>query len=192
MNQPHASSRILKEWGVAVEALGRGRQIVIVRKGGIHEKDFDVDQGGFWLFPTREHQRADLLQEPYRTDLDAYLARPHDSACVEIGYWAEATDIFEVFESEAVAALTPHTIWTNDYAQERLKWRPKKPLRIVLLRVFARSEPARIEMRPEYGGCKSWINLAEEIPLGHLRPVLSDAEYAALAAPVRQLLALPA
>ncbi|SVB17570.1 uncharacterized protein METZ01_LOCUS170424, partial [marine metagenome] len=28
-----------KEWGVVVEALGRGEQIVILRKGGIAEGD---------------------------------------------------------------------------------------------------------------------------------------------------------
>lgn len=190
--QPISSSRVLKEWGVAVEALGQGRQIVIVRKGGIHEKDFDVDRGGFWLYPTREHQRADLLQPAYRAELGAYLSRPHDPAQVEIAYWARATTVFEVFESDAVEALTPHYIWTNDYAQERLKWRPKKPLRIVLLRVFARAEPARVPVRPEYGGCKSWLDLAAEIPLDGLRAVLSDAEYAARVEPIRTRLAVPA
>lgn len=189
---PDSSTRVLKEWGIAVEALGRGRQIVIVRKGGIHEKDFDVDRGGFWLFPTREHQRADLLQSPFRADLDRWLARPHDPAVVEIAYWARATDVREIFEGEAVERLADHYIWTNDYAQERLKWRPKKPLRIVLLRVFARDEPARVPVRPEYGGCKSWIDLADPISLGDLRPVLSDAEYEAKARPIRDLLAVPA
>lgn len=189
--EPIASSRVLKEWGVAVEALGRGRQIVIVRKGGIHEKDFDVYQHGFWLFPTREHQRADLLQPAFQPDLDAYLARPHDPASVSIAYWARATDVFEIFESATVEALTDHYIWTNEYAQERLTWRPKKPLRIVLLRVSARPEPVAVPLRPEYGGCRSWTDLADPIPLGDLRPVLTDAEYAAQADPVRRILAEP-
>ncbi|HEX2171795.1 MAG TPA: DUF1802 family protein [Dehalococcoidia bacterium] len=187
-----ASARVLKEWGVAVEALGQGHQIAIVRKGGIHEKDFDVDRDGFWLYPTREHQRADLLQPPYRADLDAWLARPHNPGLVDIAYWARATDVFEIFEAEAVERLTAHYIWTNDYAQERLSWRPKRLLRIALLRVFARSEPARVPVRPEYGGCKSWIDLAEPVDLGDLRPVLTDAEYEAKARPVRDLLAVPA
>ena len=37
-----------------IDALGRGEQIIILRKGGIHEGrgGFQVDQPEFWLFPT--------------------------------------------------------------------------------------------------------------------------------------------
>ncbi len=32
-------------------------------------------------------------------------------------------------------------------------------------------------MRPEYGGCKSWIELEVDIKLAGVKPVLSDAEF---------------
>jgi hypothetical protein len=34
-------------------------------------------------------------------------------------------------------------------------------------------------MLPSYGGCKSWVELAEEIGVAGARPVLDDAEFAA-------------
>src|SRR5258705_3213217 len=42
-----------KEWAIVVDALGRGEQIVILRKGGIREGrgGFHVEHPQFWLFP---------------------------------------------------------------------------------------------------------------------------------------------
>ena len=36
---PNKSDTALKEWAVTVDALGRGDQIIILRKGGIHKED---------------------------------------------------------------------------------------------------------------------------------------------------------
>ena len=54
----------LKEWAVTVQALARGEQILLLRKGGIHEegKDFRVIHPEFLLYSTYEHQREDLLK----------------------------------------------------------------------------------------------------------------------------------
>ena len=41
----------LKEWAVAVEALERGETALVVRKGGIREKAFAVDDTRFLLLP---------------------------------------------------------------------------------------------------------------------------------------------
>lgn len=45
----------LKEWGAAIHGLLDGRQTVLLRKGGIHEKRFAVDAEQFVLFPTVVH-----------------------------------------------------------------------------------------------------------------------------------------
>ena len=43
----------LKEWAVTVRALAQGQQILLLRKGGIHEsgKDFRVIHPQFLLYP---------------------------------------------------------------------------------------------------------------------------------------------
>ena len=52
-----------KEWRVVVDALGRGEQIFILRKGGIHEGrgGFKMDYMEFALFPTEFHQQRDSV-----------------------------------------------------------------------------------------------------------------------------------
>lgn len=180
----------LKEWAVTVHALGQGKQIVLLRKGGIREegKEFRVEHPQFLLYPTYEHQRADLLQPPYQPDLEAVLAAAPPADTLRLDYWAEVTDIYETLDSADVEALAPYYIFTTNYAEERLRWRPKKPLYILLLRTYHLPQPVRLPLLPSYGGCKSWIQLERAIPLDGLTPVLDEAAYAARRAEIRAAL----
>ena len=73
MGKPKA----LKEWASAVKALEDGTQIFIMRKGGIVEetRDFQVESTDFFLYPTYEHQRKELLKEDYRGVIDETLVK---------------------------------------------------------------------------------------------------------------------
>lgn len=182
----------LKEWAVLIAALDQGRQIVTIRKGGIREetKDFRVRHEAFLLYPTYDHQQADLLKPEYRDDLAAVLARGMDPAReVEITHYARVTDAFETSRDESVRALSPHYVFSDEYAGKRLHWRPRKPLEVMLLRVFRLERPHRLMVTPEYGGCKSWIELPGDIALAGMTPVLDDTRYARMAEPVRALFA---
>ena len=54
----------LKEWAVTVRALAEGEQLVTLRKGGIREenKHFEIEHDRFFLYPTFDHQRNDLIR----------------------------------------------------------------------------------------------------------------------------------
>jgi hypothetical protein len=179
----------LKEWAVTVQALGQGAQIVLLRKGGIREenKEFRVEHQRFLLYPTYEHQRADLLQPPYQAALEAVLAAAPPPDTLRLEYWAEVTDVYETLDHADVEALAPHYIFTTNYAEERLRWRPKKPLYILLLRTYRLPEPMTLPLQPGYGGCKSWVQLERPVPLLGA-PVLDDGAYAARRAAVRAAL----
>jgi hypothetical protein len=47
----------LKEWAITVEAMAQGDQVLLLRKGGIHEegKDFRVIHDEFLFYPTYLH-----------------------------------------------------------------------------------------------------------------------------------------
>src|SRR2546430_4448267 len=71
-----------KEWAVTVRALAEGEQLVTLRKGGIREPDrhFEVEHERFFLYPTFDHQRIDLVRESHRPELRRAL---------EEGVWAD-------------------------------------------------------------------------------------------------------
>ena len=189
--QTAVATRIaFKEWAVTCRALAEGQQIVLVRKGGIREegREFRLDEPRFLLYPTYEHQRADLLQPPYRADLDAVLATPPPANTVRLDHWAEVTDIYQTLEAAEVEALAPHFIWTTTYAEERLRWQPKKPLHVLLLRTYRLAETHDVPVLPSYLGCKSWVELEQPVSLEGMVPVLDDATYAARRAAIQAAL----
>ena len=54
----------LKQWSVTVDSLLGGRQILLLRKGGIHEQreGFHIEPNEFFLLPTVLHQILQALQ----------------------------------------------------------------------------------------------------------------------------------
>lgn len=173
------TTHALKEWATAVDALAAGKTIMLLRKGGIKEegKNFKVAYNRVLLYPTFEHQRPELLKADYATKVQPVESGWHPET-IRIGSWAEITDIFQVSAGETVAALLPYHIWNEEFASTRLKWKPRQPLYILLLRIYKLPQLREIQYLPEYGGCKSWIDLAEDISLEGSVPVLDDANYA--------------
>ena len=172
----------LKEWAVAVKALERGETALVVRKGGIREKAFAVPKARFLFFKGYEHQQAEQLKPLYHDLLRSIPDRRDDDPVIFTSF-AEVYGAYEVSEADELVALDPFHIWTPEYAESRLKWRPKKPLTVLVLRTYLLPEPVELEYRAEYGGCKSWIALEEAVPAVGSRPVLADAAFEELIRP---------
>jgi hypothetical protein len=172
----------LKEWAVAVRALERGETALVVRKGGIREKAFAVPQTRFLLLPGYEHQRPELLKEEYRGLMDR-IPDLADDGPLRFSSFAEVESAYEISEAEELSALDPHHMWTPEYAESRFKWRPKKPLTVLVLRTYLLPRAVELPYRDEYGGCRSWIELQEPVSVEGARAALSDEEFARSVAP---------
>lgn len=172
----------LREWAVAVKALEEGRQIVALRKGGIAEetKEFRLESPRFYLFPSFEHQRPELVKPEFSNVVAETRAEweSHPDQ-VPITSYAEVAGDLEVTDAAALSRLDGLHIWTEDYAEERLRWKRTKPLHVLLLRVFKLEEPIVVPLREAYGGCKSWLRLEEELPEPAMKPVLDESEFRA-------------
>jgi len=185
-----------KEWAVTVRALAEGEQLLTLRKGGIREteKHFALEHERFFLYPTFDHQRYDLVRESHQPELSRALeegvwadGEPPAGALtldgdisqpdrVRIRAWAEVAAHFTVSDRRAVEALSPYYVWTTDYAEKRLAWKRRHPLHVILLRTYRIPRPVTVKVRDEYGGCRSWLELTRELPFEGT-PVLSDEEF---------------
>ena len=172
----------LKEWAVAVMALERGETALVVRKGGIREKAFAVSRMRFLLLPGYEHQRPELLKSEYRGLMEG-IPDLSDDGPLRFSSFAEVAGAYEISEAEDLAALDPHHMWTPEYAESRFRWRPKKPLTVLVLRAYVLPETVELPYRDEYGGCKSWIELEESVSVEAARPALSEEEFGRLVEP---------
>ncbi|BAZ11760.1 hypothetical protein NIES4071_35860 [Calothrix sp. NIES-4071] len=179
----------LKEWAVAIEALEAGDSVMLLRKGGIHEQGgrFQVAQEQVLLYPTYEHQQPRLLKPEYQTRVVPVTSGWHPET-VRIGSWASITDILPISSENLVNKLLPFHIWNEHFLTERLKWKPRQPLFILLLRAYKLAQVDEIPYRPEYGGCKSWIDLEKSISIENAEPVLSDRAYRQVVSEIRSII----
>ncbi|HEV2093757.1 MAG TPA: DUF1802 family protein [Rubrobacter sp.] len=172
----------LKEWAVTVEALERGATALVVRKGGIREKAFAVPKTRFLLLPGYEHQRPELIKPEYRGIMDE-IPDLTDDGPLRFSSFAEVEGAYEISEARDLEALNDHHMWTHEYAESRFKWRPKKPLTVLVLRTYVLAETVELPYREGYGGCKSWIELEESVSVEGARPALSEEDFQDLVSP---------
>jgi len=152
-----------KEWAVTVRALAEGEQLVTLRKGGIREenKHFELEHERFFLYPTFDHQRNDLVRESHHPELRRALEEgvwpdeePPPRALIQDGgipqpdrvrirAWAEVTAHYTVSERRVIDGLSPFYVWTPDYAEKRLNWKRRHPLHVLRLR-WKRTHPLHV------------------------------------------------
>ena len=178
----------LKEWAIAVDALSAGETVVLLRKGGIREKQFQVKHPLVWLYPTYEHQKPHLLKPKYASQVVAVESGWHP-ATVTIQSCAEITEVLPIASRSQVEALQPYHIWNEQMVEERLKWKPQQPLVVLLLKVSRLASARVIDYNDAYGGCKSWIDLVEPIESDRLSPVLAEQEYQRRATEIKTAIA---
>lgn len=179
----------LKEWAVAVNALESGQTMMLLRKGGIHERGgrFEVAHQQVLLYPTYEHQQSFMLKAEYANLVCPVTSGWHPET-IRIGSWAEITDILPVADESTVSDLLPFHLWNEYFISDRLKWKARQPLYILLLRTYKLPQAQYIPYLPEYGGCKSWIDLDQQVRLQDSQPVLSDAVYGQLVETIRGII----
>lgn len=168
-----------KEWSIVVDALGRGEQILVLRKGGIAEGrgGFQVEHPRFLFFPTLYHQQREnvLPAAQARYDEIAPHLRPPDvlrlEFCAEVVAWRRLESL------AAVERLRGQHVWRDEVLAERFDWGKEQAIFALAVRVSRLPQRRELPMLPGYGGCKSWIELAEEIPTDAAQPVLDEAAF---------------
>jgi hypothetical protein len=173
----------LKEWSAAVHALLDGRQTVLLRKGGIHEKRFAVAAHEFLLFPTVAHSHAERVRPEHRDLLVDSAADSTDAQLVIRGA-AKVVAAVAVSNPEGLSGIEDLHIWTAESVQaDRLDFRPRHRLTVLVVQAAPLVAPIRLSREPQYGGCTSWVHLPATAELG--QPVHDAAALDAIAGRVR-------
>ncbi len=177
----------LKEWSAVVHALLDGRQRVLLRKGGIGEKRFEVAAQEFLLFPTVAHSHEERVRPEHRDLLDAAAADSDDDHLL-VRAAAKVVAALPVNRPDNLGAIEDLHIWTAESVRaDRLDFRPKHKLAVLVVSAIPLIEPVRLTRTPEYAGCTSWVQ--EELPVrpALAAPVHDDAALTDVAVRVRDL-----
>ena len=166
-----------KEWAVVVEAIGSGRQIVILRKGGIAEGvgGFKAEHDRFWLFPTRFHQQATGVIDSE----DVLFSRESFPAedILSLEYACEVAAVKQLNSLEQANRLKGQHIWRDRVISERFDWGRDLGIYAMAVRVRQLQEAVKMPMLENYSGCKSWVQLKPKMEFAATRFVLDEAAF---------------
>ena len=174
----------LKEGSAVVHALLDGRQRVLLRKGGIGEKRFDIAAREFMLFPTVAHSHAERVRPEFRDLLAAAAPDSTDDRFV-VRAAAKVVAALPVNRPDNITAIEDLHIWTAESVRrDRLDFRPKHRLAVLVVQAIPLLTPVELPRVSDYAGCTSWVQL----PLGDPSlgvPVHDDASLREIVARVR-------
>ena len=127
-------TKCINEWNATIEALGQGKQTILIRKYGTTLKKF-------LLYPTISYANKDNIldsfQENYRSFVKDNLLPNAKNNAYEIKYYATVEEVIEK-SSTRIGAFNNFHIWTRDHVKNYLG---RDNARIWILRVYELNEP---------------------------------------------------
>jgi len=168
-----------KEWAVVCEALGSGRQSILLRKGGIAEgrDGFSFKYREFFLFPTWFHEQPQKV----RSEPDGQLINEmpkQQPGLIEIRYAVTVDALRTITLWEVAEELAPFHVLQPEVVRERFEYDEAPGLHVAFVRTY-RVEPGwSFPNEKKYGGCRSWVPLPDAPKKLQFKPVLTDAQHA--------------
>ncbi len=174
-----------KEWALVCDALGSGRQSLLLRKGGISEgsegfKGFGFEHREFFLFPTWYHGQVEKVR------YEQALLSEQVTDRVMVNYAATIEWSGLITDKEAVRRLSELHVLAASVIEERFEYDIEKKreegipspgcIHVAFVRIYRLEPPVGFPMEKRFGGCRSWVELPEIIPEA-LVSVISDEEH---------------
>jgi len=160
------TNKCLKEWNATIEALGHGKQTILIRTYRTNLKEF-------LLYPTVSYALKDdylkSFQEKYHPFIEKYSLPHKEGEKTEIKYFATLEEIQE--RPPRRIPSEDFYIWTRDHVKSYLNGRKAY---IWVLRVYRLKEPYMADPTP---GAIIYANLKEQVSLEGAEPVLTDKEF---------------
>jgi len=167
-----------KEWAVICQALAEGKQSLILRKGGIAEPGdtFGLEHSRFWLYPTYLHQQRDGIKPEALPLLEEAESTKPPAGIIRLTHFVEVPGVYQVRDLWAALILDHLHLWSEETVRKRFNYR-YSGLNVLPARVFRVPQTIEVVEKPEYAGCKSWVELERELPTEGAVPVLDDEAF---------------
>jgi hypothetical protein len=163
-----------KEWALVCEALGDGKQTILLRKGGLSEgrDGFQFSHGEFFLFPTFFHEQIGKIRAA-----DAVIPE-QEAGQIEIRFFARMEAARIVTALDRAEALEPFHILQRRVVQQRFDYDQAPGVHVAFVRIFQLQPTWQLPDSKSYSGCRSWVRLPEPSSTIRYEPVVSNAEHA--------------
>ena len=156
-------TKCINEWNATIEALGQGKQSILIRKYNTTLKEF-------LLYPTVSYANKDDVLNSFQDKefVKENLLPNGDARKYEVKYYAKIEEIIEK-PSTRIGAFNKFHIWTRDHVKNYLG---RKPAKIWILRVYKLNNPQKLTRT----NGMLYANVEKPVKLDG-EPVLSDNEF---------------
>ena len=161
--------KCLNEWNATVEALGQGKQSILIRK-------YRTNLQEFILYPTVSYALKNNYLSSFKEEYKSFAVENafpvSEGKKMEIKYYAKLESILEKPKNR-IGRLLKYHIWTNEHVKSYLGTQKGY---VWILRVYELNKPVMVERTR---GMK-YANLLKEVSIDKIKPVLSDSEFDAI------------
>lgn len=142
-----------------------------------YRKGFQMRYNTFFLYPTFEHQSRSFIQADYVEKFEMIMHGQPSEGKNTITSYARSVAEKQITDASLLSSLRKYHIWNDNYVNQRMNYNPKKPLSVVLLRVY-KIDPIEVDVRSEWSGCKSWIPIESSPAQSHSKNRLKGPDKA--------------
>jgi hypothetical protein len=158
-------TKCLNEWNATLEALGQGKQTILIRK-------YNTSVEKFLLYPTTSYANKDDYLNSFKKEDQSFAKKnalpKEDGSKKEVKYFATVEKVIEK-PSSRVGAINKFHIWTNEHVKSYLG---SVKAYVWVLRVYELKKPIMVDRTKGL----LYANVSEEVPLEG-KPVLHDPEF---------------
>ena len=156
-------TKCINEWNATIEALGQGKQTILIRKYGTTLKEF-------LLYPTISYANKDDILDSFQDKefVKKNLLPSGENRTYEVKYYATVEEVIDK-PSTRIGAFNKFHIWTRDHVKTFLG---RSAANIWILRVYELDEP---QMLKRSNGML-YANVDKPVKLEG-KPVIPDEEF---------------
>ena len=159
-------TKCLNEWNATLEALGQGKQTILIRK-------YNTSVEKFLLYPTTSYANKDDFLKSFKKEDQSFAEKnalpKEDGSKKEIKYFAAVEKVIEK-PSSRIGTLNKYHIWTNEHVKSYLG---SGKAYIWVLRVYELEKPVMVDRTKGM----IYANVSEKVSINKLKPVLNDNEF---------------
>ena len=159
-------TKCINEWNATIEALGQGKQTILIRK-------YDTTLKEFLLYPTVSYALKDDVLDSFQDDCKTFVKNNllpvvGENKTYEVKYYAKIEEIIDK-SSTRIGTFNKFHIWTRDHVKEYLG---EKKAKIWILRVYELDEPQMLKRSKGM----IYANVNKPVKLKG-KPIMPDDEF---------------
>ena len=156
-------TKCINEWNATIEALGQGKQTILIRKYNTTLKEF-------LLYPTISYANKEDILDSFQDEefVKNNLLPNGENRIYEVKYYAKVEEVIEK-SSSRIGAFNKFHIWTREHVKNYLG---KTSAKIWILRVYKLNSPQYLKRT----NGMLYANVEKPVKLEGT-PILTDQEF---------------